>query len=99
MLDLGASQADGSLLFTCDIEAKLQDAEVDFSGAYVQGAKGSRFLYLSWANGDCGWRQRIKISLMTITPQQVRGGNPIEAIIENGCASGTVKPKTGWKTV
>lgn len=98
-LDLGASQTDGSRLFTCSVEAKLSDDTVDFSGAVVQGSKGSRFLYLSWAYDMGGWVQRIKVPLAGITHQQIFSGSVLQAVIEDGCASATVKPQHGWKMV
>ena len=99
VLDLGASQADGSRLFTCSVEAKWSDDTLDFSGTVVQGNKGSRFLYLSWAYDTGGWVQRIKVLLAGITLEHIRSGNLLEAVIEDGCASATVKLKYGWKTV
>jgi hypothetical protein len=98
-LDLGSRQADDTRLFTCSVEAKLSDDEIDFSGAVVQGTKGSRFLYLSWAYDTGGWIKRIKIPLAAITLQQIHSAHVLQAVIENGSTSGTVKPKDGWKTV
>ena len=98
-LDLGTRQADDTRLFTCEIETKLSDDEIDFSGAVVQGTKGSRFLYLSWAYDEASWVKRIKVPLSGITTEQIRSGSVLQAVIENGSTSGTVKPKFGWKTV
>ena len=98
-LDLGTTQADGSRLFTCSVEAKLSEDMLDFSGAVVQGTKGSRFLYLSWAYDTGGWAQRIKIPVSTLTPKQIRSGSVLQAVIEDGRTSGTVKTKDGWKMV
>ena len=98
-LDLGTTQSDGSRLFTCSVEAKLSEDMLDFSGAVVQGTKGGRFLYLSWAYDVGSWVRRIKIPLSTITPEQIRNGSVLQAVIENGLTSGTVKPKDGWKMV
>ena len=98
-LDLGLSQANGSRLFTCSIEAKLSGDSPDFSGAVVQGTKGGRFIYLSWAYDEAGWAKRIKVPLSGITSEQMLSGSVLQAVIENGSTSGTVKPKFGWKTV
>ncbi|MCA0452457.1 MAG: DUF5990 family protein [Chloroflexi bacterium] len=98
-LDIGQPQPDGSRLFTCTIEGKTSGSDVDFSGSHVQGAKGARFLYLSWAYDTGGWVQRIKIPLQGITADQIKRGQSLQVIIENGCASGSVKLPNGWKTV
>jgi hypothetical protein len=98
-LDLGTRQADDTRVFTCSVEAKLSDEGVDFGGAVVQGTKGNRFLYLSWAYDTGGWIKRIKVPLASITLQQIRAGHVLQAVIENGRTSGTVKPEYGWKTV
>ena len=98
-LDLGTTQADGSRLFACSVEAKLSEDIPDFSGPVVQGTKGSRFLYLSWAYDTGGWVKRIKIPLSTITPKQIRSGSELQAVVEDGHTSGAVKPKDGWKMV
>ena len=98
-LDLGQSQADGSRFFTCSVEAKLSEDTLDFSGAVVQGTKGSRFLYLSWAYDAGSWARRIKVPLVGITLEQIRTDRVLQAVIEDGHTSGTIKPKYGWKTV
>ena len=98
-LDLGTRQADDTRMFTCSIEAKVSENEVDFSGTVVQGLKGSRFLYLSWAYNTGGWIKRIKVPLSGITLQQIRSGHILQAVIETGRTSGTIKTGNGWKTV
>ena len=98
-LDLGTRQADDTRVFTCQIEAKVSEGEIDFRGAVVQGTKGSRFLYLSWAYDTGGWIKRIKVPLSGITLQQIRNGHVLQVVIENGRTSGTVKLENGWKTV
>jgi hypothetical protein len=98
-LDLGTSQPDGSRLFTCSIEAKLGGEAPDFSGAVVQGIKGNRFIYLSWAYDEASWAKRFKVSLMGITAEQIRSGSVLQTVIEDGSKSGTVKPQYGWETV
>ncbi len=99
ILDDGAKQLDGTRRFDCEVTPRLNGDDVDFSGAYVQGVKGSRFLYLSWAYDAGGWVRRIKIPLVGITPQQILSGQPLEAVIEASNAAATVKPIYGWKTV
>lgn len=99
VVDSGQPQPDSSRMFFCTVEANLTENHLDFSGAYVQGTKGARFLYLSWAYDGGGWVQRIKIPLSAITNDQVASGKSLQVIIENGRASGTVKLNEGWKTV
>ena len=99
ILDDGVKQLDGTRRFDCEVTTRLNGDDVDFSGAYVQGAKGSRFLYLSWAYDAGGWVRRLKIPLAGITTEQVLSGQPLEAVIEAENAAATVRPLYGWKMV
>lgn len=102
-LDSGIQQADGARVYTCEAQAKLANGQPDFSGAQVQGKQGVRFLYLSWAYVAGGWVQRIKIPLAGIRWEQIEqaasSASVLEAIIEDGAASATVRPKHGWVVV
>lgn len=99
ILNDGIKQEDGMRLFECEVTPRLNGDDVDFSGDYVQGTKGSRFLYLSWAYDAGGWVRRIKIPLAGITSEQVLSGKTLEAIIEANNAAATIRPIYGWKTV
>ena len=99
ILNDGIKQSDGTRIFGCEVTPRVSGSDIDFSGPYVQGAKGSRFLYLSWAYDAGGWVQRIKVPLAGITPELIEAGNVLQAVIEDGRASATVKPKYGWKMV
>ena len=102
-LDSGTQRADGARILGCEAQAKLKDGKPDFSGAQVQGKPGERFLYLSWAYAAGGWVQRIKIPLSDITWQQIEqaasSDSALEAVIEDGTAAATVRPKQGWVLV
>lgn len=99
IIDDGIPQGDGTRLFTCEVTPRLNGDDVDFSGDFVQGAKGSRFLYLSWAYDAGGWVRRIKIPLAGITSEQIMLGGLLQAVIEPANAATTVRPLYGWKTV
>ncbi|MBI1279279.1 MAG: hypothetical protein GC179_14220 [Anaerolineaceae bacterium] len=99
ILNDGIKLEDGTRLFECEVTPRLNGDDVDFSGDYVQGSKGSRFLYLSWAYDAGGWVRRLKIPLSGITSEQVLSGKPLEAIIEARDSAATVKPLYGWKMV
>lgn len=99
ILDDGVKQGDGTRLFECEVTPRLNGDDVDFSGVYVQGVKGSRFLYLSWAYDAGGWVHRFKIPLAGITAEQILSGKSLEAIIEANNATATIKPIYGWKMV
>ena len=43
---------DPAIVLSCDVEVVDRDEGVDFRGPHVQGARGDRFLYLSWIAGD-----------------------------------------------
>lgn len=100
ILDNGIQGADGSRSYLCDIRAKLVNGKPDFSGPHVQGKPGERFLYLSWAYAVGRWVQRIKIPLAAITWEQIEqvasDTTVLQAIIEDGTAAATVRPKEGW---
>jgi len=90
-LHSGITQADGSLLFECEVQVKFKNDAPDFAGVYVHGTVGKRFLYLSLGkqnNGAGNWIRRLKIPLTGITTTQL--GNPLQALVD-GHKSGTVE--------
>lgn len=99
-LDSGKQRADGARIYTCAAQTKLTGGKPDFSGAQVQGKPGERFLYLSWAYAAGEWVQRIKIPLAGISWEQIEqvahSASVLEAMIEDGTASATVRPMQGW---
>ena len=62
------------LLFEIDIPVKHADAPL-FSGPFVHGPPGGRFLYLSWkehGQHEHPWAWRIKMALGGISPSLLR---------------------------
>jgi hypothetical protein len=62
------------LLFEIDIAVKHADAPL-FSGPFVHGPPGGRFLYLSWkkhGQHEHPWAWRIKMALGGISPSLLR---------------------------
>lgn len=81
-LQAGEPTASGGLIFTCTVEVKSSGDNLDFSGVYVQGKKGERFLYLSWRNPINGtWIRRIKIMLSSIRPEQIEAAR-LHAVVD-----------------
>ncbi len=94
----GTRQVDGSLLYAFELTTKPgKDGTLDFSGSYVQGTPGTRFLYLSL--GDTGaltptWVKRIKVPLSSINWQQVETAQAQNGALEaavDGRGAATVK--------
>jgi hypothetical protein len=88
----GTKQADGSLLYEFELTLKPgKDSAADFSGAYVQGTPGTRFLYLSLGNVP-SWIKRIKVPLSSIGWDQIEAaqGRALEASVD-GRGAATVK--------
>jgi len=59
---------DGATVFECELLVKGIPFEgaPDFSGPFVHGPKGARFIYLSWKlpeHADSAWLWRVKIPL------------------------------------
>jgi hypothetical protein len=52
-----------TLIFTCDVDVKeTESGALDYTGAYVHGIKGDRFIYLSFGSLDSDppvWIMRI----------------------------------------
>lgn len=64
----GQPGKDGATVFECDLLVKGVpfDGSPDFSGSFVHGPKGARFIYLSWKrpeHADTAWLWRVKIPL------------------------------------
>ncbi len=101
----------GDLLFEFTIKLKDGAGAPDFSGPFVQGPKGQRFVYLDIGTfagqADSCWSRRLKIALNSITSALVkRTANDSQAVLEarirgtgtdGGPSCGTVKAFTGWK--
>lgn len=77
-----AAASSESLVFEFEITVDLTESQPNFLGKYSHGPRSERFLYVNSGSyaGQPGtpWNRRAKISLMTITREQ------IEAAIKNG---------------
>jgi hypothetical protein len=67
--------SDSELRFEFDTSVDVSDAGLNFLGKYAQGPKDSRFVYVNSGtyageHHSC-WGRRAKLSLMTITREQV----------------------------
>ena len=62
--------------FSVDVEEDSATGSFRLRGPFVQGPKGSRFVYLGvgWYAGDTTMQKggRVKITLESITPEQIR---------------------------
>lgn len=70
----GQPMPDGSLRFVCPVVVTEagEGQPPDFSGAFVHGGRGARFLYLSLQRlEDAGWERRLKIPLSGISAEQI----------------------------
>ena len=68
----GILQADGAWRYEGTLTVKTDKAsgEPDFSGDFVHGVRGGRFLYISWKRVPAlpaPWVQRVKIPLAGLT--------------------------------
>src|SRR5438105_4735168 len=74
---VGRQRATGDdLTFEFTIDTKPgKDSAIDFSGSFVQGPVGGRFIYInigiSAGQIDTQWNRRLKIPLIDITQSQV----------------------------
>lgn len=103
----------GDLLFTFTIGLKQgKDGQPDFSGPFVQGPAGSRFVYLDIGTyagvTNSIWGRRLKVPLRDITQQLVeqatKPGYLLETRVPGTGKDGTptcatVKPFDGWRPV
>lgn len=78
-----ATVSGDSISFEFPIIVELRDTGLNFLGKYAQGPKDSRFVYVNSGSyaGQNGtrWNRRAKLSLMSITQEQVE-----EALVEPG---------------
>ena len=70
-----ANETGGDLTFEFPIEVDLGSAKPNFLGKYAQGPKDARFIYVNSGTyageADTRWARRAKLSLMSITQNQV----------------------------
>lgn len=103
---------DERLVFEFEVTADLSGEAPNFLGKFAQGPKGQRFIYVNSGTyageHDSCWGRRAKISLMSVTREQVeevvRSGKTLEAEIPGiGRDGGPVCASTpvigGWKVV
>lgn len=64
-----------ALVFDFGVSVDISDAIPNFLGKYAQGPKGERFIYVNSGKyagqKDALWARRAKISLMSITREQI----------------------------
>ena len=63
------------LVFDLELTVDTTETTPNFLGKYAQGPKASRFIYVNsgtYANQHSIWSRRAKISLMTITADQIQ---------------------------
>ena len=82
-----------SLVFDFEIAVDLSGATPNFLGKYAQGPKNSRFVYVNSGTyagqeNTC-WSRRAKLSLMSITKDQIKKASGTNSRIE------TVMPGVG----
>src|SRR5688500_4709479 len=72
----GELQPNGALCFGCEVTVKphTTTGAPDFSGPFVHGPAGARFLYLSWRSSAGTWIKRFKIPLGLIDWEQIAAG-------------------------
>jgi len=98
--------------FTVGLKGSRKDAMPDFSGSFVQGPPGERFVYLDIGTyagqKDTCWSRRLKVPLRGITWDMIQGVDDSRAVLEarapgagkdGGPNCATVKPFDGWKLV
>ncbi|GAO44726.1 DUF5990 family protein [Flavihumibacter petaseus] len=103
--------ASGDLSFTFTVTVKgdpIKDTLPDFSGSYVQGTRGGRFVYIDIGTyaGQSGspWARRLKIPLTGITWNDIdalSGNAMLQAKVpgtdkDGGPNCATLKPFDGW---
>ena len=67
VLQAGESGENGRVIFDFLLLVKVGAASTPvFGGEYAHGPSANRFLYLSWAQRDGGYAQRLKIPLVSI---------------------------------
>ena len=88
------SNSGNSLVFEFDISVDLSGGTPNFLGKYAQGPRDSRFVYVNSGTyagqSDTCWSRRAKLSLMSITKDQIEA-----AIAKPGARIETTMPGTG----
>lgn len=93
--------------FTIRVVVDADTREPNFSGPFVQGPPGGRFIYLdigtTAGQADTPWARRLKIPLGGITREMVDRAAVLETHVrgtgrDGGPSCGTVKPFGGWRT-
>lgn len=108
-----SKQTKKELRFDFEIRVSLDTGTPNFLGEFAQGPKDARFIYLNSGTyagqTDSCWGRRAKISLMTVTLEQVNQavsspGSRLEITIQGRGTDGgpicaSVKPHatSGWK--
>jgi hypothetical protein len=111
---VGRQRAKGDdLTFEFTINTKPgKDSAIDFSGAFVQGPVGGRFIYInigiSAGQINTRWNRRLKIPLIGITECMINKILDMPSVLETsvpgtgkdgGPNCATVKPFAGWSVV
>ena len=89
-----------------------KDSAIDFSGLFVQGPVGGRFIYINIGQSagqiNTQWNRRLKIPLIGITQSQIDEILKTSGVFETsvpgtgkdgGPNCATVKPFAGWSVV
>lgn len=81
-----AKRSDDLLVFEFPINVDLTSGTPNFLGKFAQGPKDARFVYVNSGTyaGEhyCGWGRRAKLSLMSITRDQVEQALADGSVIE-----------------
>lgn len=104
--------ASGDIAFEFSIVIKgTPDGQHDFTGEYVQGTRGNRFIYIdigTYAGQvDTPWSRRLKIPLTGISLEMIQqySADPSKIIMcrvpgtgkDGGPNCATVQPFSGWQ--
>ena len=88
-------QSDEELVFEFPITVDLSGAQPNFLGAYAQGPKDARFIYVNSGTyagqGATHWARRAKLTLMDVTTHQ------LEQILASGGRLEVSFPGTGGR--
>lgn len=106
-----ATGEDLTFEFTVNTKAG-KDSSIDFSGLFVQGPVGGRFIYInigaSAGQINTPWNRRLKVPLIGITQSEIDELLKMRAALETyvpgtgkdgGPNCATVKPFVGWSVV
>src|SRR6187401_158787 len=71
-----SSNSGSALFFEFEISVDVNGDALNFLGKFAQGPKDSRFIYVNSGTyagqHQTGWARRAKLSLMSITKQQIQ---------------------------